>query len=593
MAVRCYSVHATDPRRADPLTNATLPTIRTQRRRPALTSLLRRTHLATGVVMFVFVVCHLVNHTCGLISVEAMDDMRPLLTAPWGWTPIRQILVATFTFHALSALWALYQRRTWRRMDPGEAVQLGIGLAIPFALITHYVGTRIAFERYDVLTIYSFVVTYLWVINPKEGLMQAALLIGVWIHACLGIRGWIRLKPWYRDAVYWLFAAALLLPVLSLLGFIVAGRSVMISAMDPAWLARTLIEAQAPTPVQAADLLHLRDRLLLIYTGLLAATLVARAIRSVWERREGLMRIDYPDGRAAQVPRGTTVLDASRAIGFPHAGVCGGRGRCSTCRVRVGRGSADVPPPSPEEMRVLHRVGAPPNVRLACQLRPTHPLEVAPLLPPTATARDGFARASSHAGEEREVTILFADLRGFTQLAEHRLPYDVVFLLNRYFAAMGGAVEGAGGRVDKFIGDGVMALFGIEGEAGEGARQALAAAGGIGRALADLNASMAQDLPEPLRIGIGIHIGPVIVGEMGWGRTRNLTAIGDAVNTASRLEQATKDHGVELVVSETTLLRAGIELPDAERREIAVRGRTMVLPVRLVRNAADLKGIVS
>jgi adenylate cyclase len=538
--------------------------------------------------MFVFVVSHMTNHAFGLISLQAMDDARPLLTAPWGWTPLRWLLLLTFAFHAGSALWALYARRGLRTMNGGEAAQLILGLLIPFALVTHYVGTRIAFQRHDVLTIYSYVVTYLWVVSPREGLMQAGLLVGVWIHACLGLHGWLRLKPWYRDAAWWLFAGALLLPVVSLLGFVVAGRSVVIDSMDPAWFARTMAEAQAPNPAQVADLEGLRNRLLLLWTGLIAATVAARIGRIAWERRGGLVRVAFPDGRVAQVPRGTTVLEASRAIGFPHAGVCGGRGRCSTCRVRLGRGAEGLAAPSTEEAKVLQRVGAPPNVRLACQIRPTGGIDVAPLLPPTATARDGHARAASHAGQEREVTILFADLRGFTRLAEHKLPYDVVFILNRYFAAMGGAVEGAGGRVDKFIGDGVMALFGIEEDAATGARQALAAAAAMGRALDELNGSLAPDLPEPLRIGIGIHVGPVIVGEMGWGLTRHLTAIGDAVNTASRLEQATKDHGVELVVSEMTLTFAGLGLPDAERREIAVRGRSTALPVVLVRQAVDL-----
>lgn len=572
------------------MTDAALPTARTRGAVPALAPLVRRLHLATGVLMFVFVVSHMTNHAFGLISLQAMDDMRPLLTAPWGWTPLRQLLLAAFAVHALSALWALYRRRSLRSMDGAEAAQLILGLLVPFALVAHYVGTRIAFQRYDVLTVYSYVVTYLWVVSPKEGLIQAALLVGVWVHACIGLHGWLRLKPWYRDASWWLFAGALLLPVLSLLGFVVAGRSAVIDSMDPAWLARTMSEAQAPTPEQAADLLGLRDRLLFVWAGMIVAAGAARVGRIAWERRGGLVRVAYPDGRTAHVPRGTTVLEASRTIGFPHAGVCGGRGRCSTCRVRVGRGAEGLPPPSADEARVLQRVAAPPNVRLACQIRPLGLIEVAPLLPPTATARDGFARTPSHAGQEREVTILFADLRDFTRLAEDKLPYDVVFILNRYFAAMGGAVEAAGGRVDKFIGDGVMALFGIDDDADTGARGALEAAAAMGRALADLNASLAPDLAAPLRIGIGIHVGPVIVGEMGWGRTRHLTAIGDAVNTASRLEQATKDHGVELVVSETTLARAGLDAGDAERREIAVRGRTGALPVVLVRRVADLAG---
>src|SRR5207248_7119934 len=148
-----------------------------------------------------------------------------------------------------------------------------------------------------------------------------------------------------------------------------------------------------------------------------------------------------------------------------------------------------IDPPEPVEQRVLRRIAATPNIRLACQLRPRGNVEVTPLLPPFAAAADGRRRVDIAQGSEREVAILFADIRGFTALAEGRLPYDVVFVLNRYFAAMGRAIETAGGRVDKFIGDGVMALFGIESGSQAGCREALAAARLMSERLADVNRS--------------------------------------------------------------------------------------------------------
>src|SRR5690606_38718804 len=136
--------------------------------------------------------------------------------------------------------------------------------------------------------------------------------------------------------------------------------------------------------------------------------------------------------RTVDVPRGMSVLDASRTAGIPHASVCGGRGRCSTCRVRVGDGLADLPAPSPEEEKGLPRVGAPPNVRLACQLRPTAPVQVTPLLPPGAEPHHGHVRPAYTQGRESDIAVLFADLRSFTSFSEINLPYDVVFVLNRY-----------------------------------------------------------------------------------------------------------------------------------------------------------------
>ena len=237
---------------------------------------------------------------------------------------------------------------------------------------------------------------------------------------------------------------------------------------------------------------------------------------------------------------------------------------------------------------MLHRIGARPNIRLACQLRPRGHVEVAPLLPSFAAAAEGRQRVDFVQGSEREIAILFADIRGFTALSEGRLPYDVVFVLNRYFAAMGRAVEAAGGRVDKFIGDGVMALFGIESGPQAGCREALAAARLMSERLGELNLSLRAEFDQPLRIGVGIHAGPTIVGEMGYGRATAITAIGDAVNTASRLEALTKDYDCELVVSEETVARAGLDLAGFPRHEIEIRGKREMLAVRTLEHAAQL-----
>jgi adenylate cyclase len=256
--------------------------------------------------------------------------------------------------------------------------------------------------------------------------------------------------------------------------------------------------------------------------------------------------------------------------------------------VRVGAGRDDLPPPSEDEQKVLARISAPPNVRLACQLRPTSDIEVTPLLPPHVGPRAAGARPAHLQGEEREIAVLFADLRAFTELSERKLPYDVVFLLNRYFEAMGHAIEAAGGHVDKFIGDGVMALFGIADRPRTASRQAIAAARAMAERLAELNESLKSDLEKPLRLGIGIHVGPAIVGEMGYGRVISLTAVGDTVNTASRLEAMTKVYGVELVLSEQVARRAGMALDGFSRDDVEIRGRREPMRIIIVPAAGTL-----
>jgi adenylate cyclase len=329
--------------------------------------------------------------------------------------------------------------------------------------------------------------------------------------------------------------------------------------------------------------------------ALLLACLAARPVRNVWERRAGVVRLTYSDGKTANAPTGLTVLDMSRIAGIPHASVCGGRGRCSTCRIRVGGADrALLPPAEPEEQKVLARIGAPESIRLACQLRPPPGrYRITTLLPAAAGPVEAYRRQPQAHGGERYVAILFADIRGFTSISEGKLPYDVVFLLNRYFRATGQAVQEAGGRLDKFIGDGVMAIFGLDRAPEIACRQALEAARRMALALDDLNEALSGDLDQPLRIGIGLHAGPAIVGEMGYERAASLTAIGDTVNTASRLETLTKEFKVELVVSQELLDRAGVDLSASPQHEVDIRGRQGRLAVRAVLQARDLTALSS
>ena len=256
--------------------------------------------------------------------------------------------------------------------------------------------------------------------------------------------------------------------------------------------------------------------------------------------------------------------------------------------MRVLEGHDNLADPSADELRVLKRVGAPPKVRLACQALPSGDISVVPLLPPNATARDAKRRNPDMSGQEKEIAILFADLRSFTQFSEQKLPYDVVFVLNRYFAHMGEAVELAGGHLDKFIGDGVMALFGANTDGDSGARAALTAAKHMSQKLSVLNTQLGDELNEPLRIGIGIHSGPAIIGEMGYGTAFGLTAIGDSVNTASRLEAMTKEFGAQLVFSEDVASKAGLDVSGLTHKTAAIRGREEPISIYVCEDAEKL-----
>jgi adenylate cyclase len=554
----------------------------------SLPFLVRRVRLASGLVLFSYVLSHFLNHAFGLVSLQALETSRVWFLLFWRFPPLTVLLYTALGIHLLLALWAIYQRRQLLRMRASEALQLILGLAIVPLLAKHVLGTRIASTLYDFNDSYTYVLLVLWYVNPDNALQQSVAMLVAWVHGCIGLWFWLRLKPIYRRLQFVLFAGAILVPVLALIGFYVAGRDIVELARDPDWLRMAASEIRAPGAEAVAQIAAIESRIVSGFFLVLAATLAARVVRSWIERSRGLVKLIYPGGKEVRITPGMTILEASQSAGIPHAAVCGGRGRCSTCRVRISRGLEGLPPPSAAEQAVLRRVGAPPNVRLACQTRPRVDLAVAPLLPPAAGPRAGFAQSSHLQGHEKEIAILFADLRGFTSISEKKLPYDIVFVLNRYFAAMGQAVEQAGGHVDKFIGDGVMALFGIDSGPTQGSTQALVAARAMGKVLEDLNQTLTHDLDQPLRIGIGIHVGPAIVGEMGYARAVSLTAIGDTVNTASRLEGLAKEFMVELVVSEPVAEAAHVDLSGFPMELVEIRGRRERLAVRAIERAVSV-----
>lgn len=548
---------------------------------------MRKLRLWSGLILFVYVATHLLNHALGLISIEAMELGRGPFAFVWAGYAGLAVLGAAIAVHVALAFWALYTRESLR-MHPWEAIQLILGLLLPFILVQHVVGTIVLRLTFEAEINYTYIMLVLWILSPLDGMVQVFVVVVAWIHGCIGMHFWLRLKSFYRPVQPYALTLAVLLPVTALLGFVAAGKEIEYAAATQEQLGMIVSSLNLPSAAEVAPLIAFIDNYRYTFGGLILLTLGGRWIRHAVRRRRGTVRITYPGNRTVEVLAGTSILDASRSAGIPHASVCGGRGRCSTCRVRLGDGREAASPPDEEELRVLNRVGAPPHVRLACQLRPTDPIEVTPLLPPDATPRQAYGRPAHLAGQEREIAVLFADLRSFTKFSESKLPYDVVFVLNRYFRHMGEAIENAGGRLDKFIGDGVMALFGVAETPEEGARQALNAARNMSLQLNDLNRALQHDLEEPLRMGIGIHLGPAIVGEMGYAQAVTLTAIGDTVNTASRLEAMTKELGAQLVVSDKLAKRAGVDLSGYPSEQVAIRGRKNKLGVRVIEDASSL-----
>ena len=546
----------------------------------------QRLRLFTGLVLFTYVTSHLLNHALGIISLSAAEAGRPWFLGFWRSPLAAPLLYGSLSIHISLGLYAIYRRRHLR-IPRWELVRLTLGLCIPLLLIPHVFGTRVQHTLYGVNDTYTRQMLVYWVLDPIGGARQIALLIVAWTHGWLGVYHWLRAKPLPALALPTLRLVGLLVPLFALLGFVDMGREVTGLVDEPAEM-RVVLQPQSPEA--AARLEEARNATIWFFLGCVALTFAARPLRTAWQRRHGVLCVTYPDGRRVPIVPGTTLLEASRGAGIPHASLCGGRGRCSTCRARIGAGLDALPPPSADEARVLKRIDAPPNVRLACQVRPTADVDVFPLLPPRGGLPADLQHPTYTGGTERELAVLFSDMRSFTRLAEQRLPYDVVFLLNQYTATLGHAIEEAGGLPNQFVGDGMMALFGLETGTAEGCRQALAGAAAMAAALERLNRTLRHDLKEPLAIGIGIHAGPVVVGEMGYGRARYLTAIGDVVNTASRLETLTKEYACQLVVSEDVARCAGVDLSAFPADEIGVRGRTRPIRVYVVADARGVEG---
>ncbi|WP_157967761.1 adenylate/guanylate cyclase domain-containing protein [Cohaesibacter intestini] len=548
--------------------------------------------LTSGLILFLFVSGHFINHAVGITTIEAMNAVSAFTITPWRTLPGTILLSAALVTHGTLAVWSVIRRRTLRT-SLKDWIQLTLGFLIPLLIASHVFATRITYEVYGYSERYSYELWSLWVASPQKAITLCVALLVVWTHGCIGWHNWLSTKSWYlRNRNPALFIA-ILVPALALAGLISGRYRIIEQVQEPGWLDAVLAPIRPHFPGMAQMVFGGEFRVRLVTVAIIVTIILYHLIRWVLNAQKAKTRLHYRNpqtGLSADLNMrpDMSLLDTIRSAGIAHASVCGGRGRCSTCRVRIDHSLTDMPPPDATEQKVLERISAPPNVRLACQLFPPSPLSVTALLGPNPSAKDAGPQPRHHAGMEQDLVILFADLRGFTKLSESRLPYDVAYLLNRYFAAMGTAIEASGGHLDKFIGDGVMALFGIDGNIESASRQAIAATMRMARNLDKLNEDLATEMNAPLKIGIGLHSGLSIVGNMGFRNATSITAIGDVVNTASRLESLSKDHDAQLIISERTARYCGHDLSGFPLQSVTLRGRQDALEVRVIGSALKI-----
>ncbi|MBU2942740.1 adenylate/guanylate cyclase domain-containing protein [Shimia thalassica] len=538
-----------------------------------------KARIASGLVLFTYVLFHLLNIGLGLFSLELMEqaqDWRKVVTrSALGGV----ILYAALLMHAGLAFGRLAKRRTLR-MPLWEAAQIILGLIIPLLLMAHFVHTRVAFQQFGVNDRMGYISGLIW--NTSSGRNQAILLLIVWCHGCIGLHFWLRLQAWWRRSLPLMISLGTLIPAFALAGFMVQGRIQRARLFDPETSEELATLYNFPSAESLAALLDITEFGLSLYWGILAVVLLVWALRR-WGRASKSLKIQFVDGPEISGRKGMTLLEMSRASGVPHMALCGGRGRCTTCRVIIEEGKDLLHPPSEEEKRALEAVNAPPNARLACQIHPTAPATVLRVFHP-----DGqLARSHESLGQEKRLAILFLDMRGFTARTTGQLPYDVVFLLNRFFDAVVPSITGAGGTVDKYLGDGLLAVFELETEQAS-AQAAMNAAKGIGSALETFNKTLAAEKADQVAIGIGLHLGDLVLGEIGAAENAPRTIIGATVNTASRLEAETKALGVELLVSKETLNAANVDCEHLELRTLTLRGVLQPVEALAIERASTL-----
>ncbi|MGA7584255.1 MAG: adenylate/guanylate cyclase domain-containing protein [Pseudolabrys sp.] len=551
----------------------------------------RQVRLISGLVMFVYIFSHFFNHALGNISYDAMETWLRYHVWFWRIPIVNDTLYLAAIIHFSLGLWALYQRRHFR-YSTAEITQLVLGLSIPLWLAGHLGAERLsgALFGWPPFNYASALYTY-WVTAPYNIAVQFISLTVAWTHACIGLYFWLRLKSFFDWAAPVLLSVAVLMPALAMIGAHHGGREVAQLAEDSEWRNENLkrVPAGQARLITEISLVYFP----VAYGAAIGLVFAGRGLRTFRERRRGMVTISYPN-RQVRVPKGMSVLEASLRHKIPHASVCGGRARCSTCRIRVVSDRSKLPQPTGREAFVLESIGvsANPSIRLACQLRPQSDLSVIPILPASMNAELLRKGSRMNIGKERYIVSMFVDMRGSTKLAEARLPFDVVFLINRFLGACSQAALDAGGQPNQFVGDGVLALFGIEVDAKTACRQAIRAATKVATNVDLMNRQLASDLPEPIQYGIGIHGGEVIIGDIGFQDHTVFTALGDPVNVAARLQDMTKTLDCKAIISDEVFATAGVAAGSLASKEVTIRGREEPMIVRTIVDPTVLARLV-
>ncbi|MCF8127670.1 MAG: adenylate/guanylate cyclase domain-containing protein [Deltaproteobacteria bacterium] len=261
------------------------------------------------------------------------------------------------------------------------------------------------------------------------------------------------------------------------------------------------------------------------------------------------------DGQTIQASQDDTILEALQKANIEQITACGGNARCTTCRIHIMEGLSNCRPRNEKEALLAEKMGFPENIRLACQTRIRGNImikrPVVDQLDEKIVLKQFDNLPGTRLGQEKDLAILFADIENYTQFAEAFPAYDVVHVLNRYYQTMNEIIVRHNGVISDVAGDGILALFGLIEEGENAVLDAVSAVREMNGALVRFNQYLRKMFDWSFAIRSGINFGKSIVGNFDTGTMRKISAIGDAVNIASRIESANKDFGTKLLISQS------------------------------------------
>lgn len=298
--------------------------------------------------------------------------------------------------------------------------------------------------------------------------------------------------------------------------------------------------------------------------------------------------IEYPKEGCVYMQEGQTILDASLSAGIPLFHVCGGKARCSTCRVLVIEGIEFLTPLNAREHLLKDQMNFPPNVRLACQSSLTGgPVKLKRIIQDETDidlyVGNAAGRLTQELGQEKELILFFLDIRDFTPFVESHLAFDVIHIIRKLFSVFQSIIKTNGGRILETAGDGIYAIFGYSQERLKSVQSAVQSGLSILEDLKVMNEDyFITHFDANIQIGIGIHIGKVVSGSVTIGDENRLIVMGLPVNIASRLQAATKDLNNSFIVSEDIYNLLPNPPTDSTPTQLQVKGVSTPLTVYLI-----------